>query len=134
MSSQSCSGGLGGGPDLHQAGVVDHDVEASQLRDGALHGGRHLVGVGDVGGHDQRCAAGGFDVGFQVGEPIGAAGEERHRGALCGQRFRRCRADAAAGAGHQGRGVCQCRRHVPPVGRDPATSDGDPARKISCRT
>ncbi len=92
----------------HQPGVVHHGVQPSQLVDGALHRGGDLVGVGHVGGHRQRRAAGRFDVGFQLMEPIGAAGQQRDGGALVGQCPRGRGADAAAGAGDQRHGAGQC--------------------------
>ncbi len=115
---------FGRGRRLHQAGVVHQGVEPSELRDCAPHGGRDLIGVRDVGRDDERCATGGFDLGFQLRQPVGAAREESYRRSLGGQRFGRRRTDATAGTRHQGRGVRQC-RHDPPV---------DWVRSISCRT
>ena len=91
------------------AGAVALDVAGTWPVDGVVV---PLTAAASVGPALLLCA------------PVRPAREQSHRRSLGRQRLRRCRADAAAGAGDQGRGARQC-RHVPPIGCLPS---------ISCRT
>ena len=96
---------LGGGvldrPQQHLAGVVDEDVEAAELVDGALDRGDRLLLVGDVGLDRQRGVTVATDLGGQPLQPFQPPGRDRDFGSVGRQRSRRRLADAAAGAGDQ---------------------------------
>jgi len=68
-------------PEQHDAGVVDHDVQASQLVDGPRDQRPHLLLVGDVGLDGQRAAASPLDLRGERVEPVGAARRDRDGGA-----------------------------------------------------
>jgi hypothetical protein len=93
---------LGGGvldrPEQHLAGVVDDDVEAAQLVDGAVDGGDCLLLVGDVGLDRQGGVTVTTDLAGQTLEAFQSAGRDGDLGALGGQCSRGRLADAAAGA------------------------------------
>ncbi len=88
----------------HLAGVVDDDVEAAQLVDGAVDRGDRLLLVGDVGLDRQRGVTGAADLGGQPLQPFEPARRHRDFGPLGGQRPRGRLADATAGAGDQRNG------------------------------
>ena len=77
----------------HHAGVVDDDVESSELLRGALDGGDRLLALGDVD-LDGEAA----DLRRQRIQTVLAARGDRHRRPLCRERARRRLADPAAGA------------------------------------
>ena len=97
--------GVDGGAEQHHTGVVDQDVEASELGDGALDGTLGLRLFGKVGLEHERGGAGGADSPGQVIESVPAAGSDGHRGAVPGQRERRRLADPARRAGDQRHGA-----------------------------
>lgn len=71
----------GGGPQQHEAGVVDQGVQAVQALDGPLDRNRCGLGVGDVAGHDQgdgRAFAGGLQGGG-VADTAGGPGDPGRR-------------------------------------------------------
>ena len=84
------------------AGVVHQDVDPAEL----LHRQRDQVGaglgVGDVGGHRQRAAAGALHEGGGVGEAVDPPGAEREVRASLGQALRERDPQAAGGAGDDG--------------------------------
>ena len=83
------------------AGVGDDDVEAAEALDGVVGGALHGVEIGDVGGTARRLAAGGRDLGHDVGQRLGTATGDRDRGTLGGEGDGDGRADAGAAAGDQ---------------------------------
>ncbi len=83
------------------AGVVDQDGDGAEGLFGLVEGARHGGAVGDVGLDGQSFAALGFDVFFERGKALGAAGDQRDGGAVVGERKRELHAQAAGGAGHQ---------------------------------
>src|SRR5262249_27156104 len=82
------------------AGVVDEDGDGPQFLLDALHASLHRGGVGDVGLHGDRPAAGGGDL---ADEPLGrlavAAVDDRDVGTLGGEGAGDGPADAAAAPG-----------------------------------
>ena len=89
--------------DLGHAGRVDEDVEAAEVIDRVLHrvGGFPLVG--HVGRPGERLSAGGLDLGRQVEQPVGPAGDQRHLRPRRGEGDGGGPADPRRGAGDQGR-------------------------------
>jgi hypothetical protein len=86
-------GGVDDRAEQHHAGVVDHDVEPTELLDGALDSGLRLLAIGDVGLDGQAT-----DLGRERVQPVLAARDDSHRRALCRERARGRLADPAARA------------------------------------
>jgi len=86
----------------HHAGVVDERVQAAHLGDRPLDGVSRLAFVGHVGLDGESSASPLADGGGDLFEPILPSGGERHGRALCAQRERGRRADAAGRTGHEG--------------------------------
>ncbi len=72
---------------------------------GRVGGGFHLPVVGDVRGHGEGSAAGGFDLTGRGGEAGLAAGEQDEIRAACGESPRGSPSDARAGSGDDD-GLC----------------------------
>ena len=93
------------------AGVVDQDVEAAHLADGALHGVLNGVGIGDVGDDGQHAFVA-ADLAQIVGglvEPVLVDVEHGDAGAGANQAGGNgaAHADGAGGAGHDGNAALQ---------------------------
>ena len=99
-------GGVDDLPEQHHPGVVDHDVESSELLCGALDGADRLLAIGDVG-LDGEAA----DLRGQRVEAVLATRGDGDGGALLSQRARRRLADPTARAGDERDRVLQCLGH-----------------------
>jgi hypothetical protein len=96
------------GPEEHQPGAVDQDVEPPELGDCGPHGPVGLVAVGDVGLDRQSRAARCFDLrDKRVGAVLAAGDDDDVRGML-GKLAGGGVADAAAGAGDERHGAVEC--------------------------
>ncbi|MHC2293802.1 hypothetical protein ACVIJW_009672 [Bradyrhizobium barranii subsp. barranii] len=66
----------------HQAGIVEHHVDAAVGLHTRVHQGLHLRAVGNVGPDGQRLAATRRDLVHERGKAIGAPRTEHDRGTL----------------------------------------------------
>jgi hypothetical protein len=98
-SSASISQGTDGPQD---AGVVDQQVDRSQLAAQMGEGCGQAVGVGDIGGRCFGYAAGVANRGQSAIQVAPGACDEAHRGAGVGQSPGQVSPDPTSGAGHQG--------------------------------
>ena len=78
----------------HHAGVVDQDVEPTELLGGPAHEATRLLLVGDVGLDRDRPAAFGLDSPGELVEAVLAPRAERHGGPRLGERQRGGLADS----------------------------------------
>jgi hypothetical protein len=90
-----------GRPEQHHAGIVDKNVQATELSHRAIDCGAGLIAIRDVSFDRQRAAALLADVVRERLETRFASGNHRDRGAQAGERARGGGADAAARAGDQ---------------------------------
>ena len=67
-------------------GTVDHDVDGTELLDGRAGDPLAVFGLRDAGGNGQRATTGAGDLGGDVRESVGAAGDEHDGRALAGER------------------------------------------------
>lgn len=89
---------------MGDAGVVDQDVEPTELGDRGPGEGVALLGVGDVGGDDEAASAGGLDRGADGVELLATACGDHHvRPGLREGAGEPC-SEAAAGARDDGDG------------------------------
>ena len=86
-------------------GVVDQDVDPAEPVDGGGHAGVGLVGVAGVGHPPVHLAAavplGCVDLGRRLGQGVGLAGRDHHRGAGRGEGQGDGLSDAPGRPGHQ---------------------------------
>ena len=95
--------------DEGDGGVVDEDVESSEVLDRLGHHVHHLVVNGQVGGDGQPATTDGFDAGDRLVEGarrplwvgLRRAGGAGHIAPCFGQSHRGGGTDTAAGSGHQ---------------------------------
>jgi hypothetical protein len=87
---------------LHQAGIVEHDVDASEALDGDIDQGLDLRAIGDVGSLGERLGAATVDLVRQRLDTFAAARPEHDDRAAGREIARRRRAESAAGAGYDG--------------------------------
>ena len=80
------------------AGVVHHEIDAAEVREGAPAGLLGLLALGDVAGQHQRLAGAGSDLPRQGFELRLAPRHERNPGALASQAQRQGPADPAGSA------------------------------------
>jgi hypothetical protein len=83
------------------ARIVDQDVDQAERPLGGVEGARHGGAVAHVGRDRERPAAGERDALCDRVEPVGAAGDQHHRGAGLRQQLGEMRPDAARGAGDE---------------------------------
>ena len=100
--------GLRGIGELDGAGVVDHDVEAAEMRHGLIEGRLHCGFLAHVDGERERVAAGLFDLGrggvdgaFELGMRLDGLGGNGDIGAVGGGFERDREPDAARAAGDE---------------------------------
>ena len=96
------------GAEIDRAGVVDHHVDAPELRDGRFHETLDVVvgtNVADVGQHSATGLADGFGSGVNgagdAGVRLGGLGHDGDVRAMTGRGERNLEADAARATGHQ---------------------------------
>jgi len=100
------------GGQRRDAGVGDHDVEASEGVHGPLDGGRERVGVGDVGLHPQVLRPELRRHGRQL---LRLQPDQRHASAAGGRPARQLGNDSPGGAGDQDRPAGQGRAGTLPA-------------------
>ncbi len=87
---------------LGRAGVVDHDVDATEAADGVIGQARGVAGVAQVQRQGARRASSGFDLGDELIQRGRVARAGYHPGAFARQPHGDRAADAFARAGDDG--------------------------------
>ena len=94
--------------ELDGAGIVDHDIDAAEMRRGLVERGLHRRFLAHVDLQRQRAAAGLFDLGgggvdgaFELGMRLDGLGGNRDIGAVAGCFERDRQPDAARAAGDE---------------------------------
>ncbi len=94
-------GKLDGAIGVHDAGVVDEDVDHAKLGLGAVEGARHRGAIEHVGRDRGGATARLLDARLDRSEPIAAARDQRDRGARIRQHLGKAHPEPARGAGDQ---------------------------------